>query len=417
MGAAGDMLMAALLELVPDSEAFIARMNSLGLPNVRITYEPAVKCGIQGTKVRVYVGSEEETSHDAGPASMSAHTHDDHHHPHHEDGGFGHAHLKTHSHEGGHVHYTYGDICTLIGGLGLPETVKSDALAVYRLLGDAEAAVHGVPIENIHFHEVGSLDAVADIVGCSLLFHMLGADSITASPIHVGSGFVRCAHGILPVPTPATAYLLQGVPICGGKVKGELCTPTGAAILKHFVKRFGDMEPMCPEKIGCGMGTKNYDTANCVRVFLGSSEQDGDSVTELSCNLDDMTPEAIGLAVEILLDSGALDVFTTPIYMKKNRPAVMLTCLSRPDDAPTLSALMLRHTTTHGVRRHTCRRDVLACTLETVQTPYGLIRIKTASGYGTVKRKPEFEDVKSAAQRHGVPFSEVYAAALAASTT
>ena len=243
---------------------------------------------------------------------------------------------------------------------------------------------------------------------------MLGVGEIDASPVHVGSGFVRCAHGMLPVPVPATAHILKGVPIYGGKIQGELCTPTGAALLKHFVRRFGDMAPMAVTGIGYGMGSKDFEAANCVRAFLCDRPESPDTIVELRCNLDDMTPEAVGFATELLMDSGALDVFTTPITMKKNRPAILLTCLCRPDDKNEMTRLIFEHTATLGIRYQSMKREVLDYTLYPVSTPYGDIRIKTAAGFGVVKEKPEYEDVRAAALRNGVSFSEVYAAAVAA---
>ena len=252
------------------------------------------------------------------------------------------------------------------------------------------------------------MDAVADVIGCCLLIHLLGVTEITASPIHVGAGFVRCAHGVLPVPAPATANILKGVPIYGGKIKGELCTPTGAALLRHFVSRFGDMEPMSVNKIGYGMGAKDFEAANCVRAFLAEDGGRHEEIIDISCNLDDMTPEAMGSAYDVLFENGALDVYATPIYMKKNRPSYMLTCLCRPSETETLSKLMLMHTTTLGVRISACRRNKLSYTFNTVETVYGPIRIKSASGWGIHKDKPEYEDIKTAAQKSGVPFGEVY---------
>lgn len=258
------------------------------------------------------------------------------------------------------------------------------------------------------------MDAVVDIVGCCLLFHMLGVDRIEASPVHVGSGFVRCAHGVLSVPAPATAHILRGVPFYGGKIKGELCTPTGAALLRYFVKKFGDLEPMAVTKIGYGMGTKDFEVANCIRAFLSDHAESKDSVVEISCNLDDMTPEAIGYATELLMENGALDAYITPIYMKKNRPAMMLSCLCRLDNKDELSRLMLQHTTSFGIRYQTYKRDIMDITFYNVSTPFGDIRIKSGKGYGITKEKPEFEDVKAASIKHGVPFSQVYATAAAA---
>ena len=301
-------------------------------------------------------------------------------------------------------------------GLGLPDNVMADALGVYKILGEAEAAVHGTPLKEIHLHEIGALDAVADIVGCCLLVNMLGVTEIIASPVHVGSGSIRCEHGVLPVPAPAAAEILKNVPIYGGSIRGELCTPTGAALLKRFVTRFGEMPPMTIVNIGCGMGAKDFEAANCLRAFLCEDEvSDGgnrDSVCEISCNLDDMTPEAIGAVFESLLKHGALDVFTTPIMMKKNRQAVMLSCLCAEEKRGELSRLILRDTSTLGVRVTSCARDILSRALITVATEYGDIRVKRAQGFGVIKYKPEYDDVLKAAGRHNVPFTTVHNAAM-----
>ena len=241
---------------------------------------------------------------------------------------------------------------------------------------------------------------------------MINADQILASPIHVGSGTVRCAHGILPVPAPATAHILSGVPIYGGAIRGELCTPTGAALLKHFVTKFCDMPTLTVEKVGYGMGNKDFEAANCIRAFLGETMGNNDQIIELVCNLDDMTPEAIGFALEILLENGALDVFCTPIQMKKNRPAVMLTCLCKEKEKANLVSLILLHTTTLGIRERRCERNILQYQIQTISTRYGKIRIKTANGYGITKSKPEFDDVRKAAKEYNVSFESVFREAL-----
>jgi len=392
MGAAGDMLLAALLELLPDRDAFLTRLNSLGLPGVRYAAESAVRCGITGTHMAVTVHGEEE------------HSHDHHAHDHHHDHGHHHEHEHEHHHEHTHHHHsTLADIRHTIGHLPVSDSVKEKACAVYQRLADAESRVHGQPVEAVHFHEVGAWDAVADVVGVCMALEELKPERILASPIHVGSGNVRCAHGILPVPAPATALLLQNVPIHSGEIRGELCTPTGAALLTEFVSDFGPMPPMRVKAIGYGMGTKEFPMANCVRAHWGETDADHGEVTELSCNLDDMTAEAIGFAQEILLQAGALDVFTTAIGMKKSRLGVMLTCICRTEDAPAMAERMLRHTTTWGVREQTCRRYTLPRTVETVQTPYGSIRIKRSGG----KAKAEYEDAAAAARAHGVTLAEV----------
>ena len=431
MGAAGDMLMAALLELHPQPEEFLQTMASLGLPGVEITAKKAVKCGIQGTHVSVRVHGQEEDEalahgHAHDHCHDHAHTHDhehdhghEHHHHHDHDHAHGHEHGNdhehdhhhdhghTHGHEKGHFHDTVAEIEALIDTLSLPEAVRADAKAVYRLIAGAESTVHGHSVEQIHFHEVGSLDAVADVVGVCLLMHQLAPDTVAASPVHVGSGQVRCAHGLLPVPAPATALLLQGVPIYGGSIQGELCTPTGAALLKHFVKAYGPMPAMVPTASGYGMGTRDFPAANCLRATIGESGGDSDEVMELCCNLDDMTGEAVAFACEALLEAGALDVWTAPITMKKGRPAVLLTCLCRSADAETLTAAMLRHTTTLGVRRRTWERRVLQRRVETADTVYGPMRRKISEGEGLRREKWEYEDLAAAARERGVSLQEV----------
>ena len=308
MGAAGDMLTAALLELTGDKQAFLDRMNALGLPGVRVDAEPSVKCGITGTHMHVTIDGAEEEPGDDGHHSHEHEHHDDHDHPHdhdhhnHEhDHEHHHDHGYPHDHDHGHHHHaSVKDIDGIIGGLDVSEKVKADARAVYALIADAESRVHGRPVTEIHFHEVGTMDAVADVVGVCLLMEALAPEQVIVSPVHTGSGQVRCAHGILPVPAPATALILEGIPSYGGQVKGELCTPTGAALLKHFADRFGNRPVMAVEAVGYGMGKKDFDQANCVRAFLGESEGVKETVTKLECNLDDMTGEDLGFAEEQL---------------------------------------------------------------------------------------------------------------------
>ena len=274
------------------------------------------------------------------------------------------------------------DINRRIALLPVDDAVKAHAQAVYALIAQAEAHAHGVPVEQIHFHEVGELDAIADIVACSMLMEELRPKQVVVSPIHVGSGQVRCAHGILPVPAPATAYILRGIPFYGGAIRGELCTPTGAALAAHFATDFGPMPVMTVEKIGYGMGKKDFPAANCVRAFWGETGGLADEIVELTCNLDDMTAEAMGFAMEILRERGALDVFATSIQMKKSRPATMLTCLCRPEDHDRMARLMLEYTTTIGVRSSRCTRHIMRTGRRRVTTPYGDLDVKTATGYG-----------------------------------
>ena len=295
--------------------------------------------------------------------------------------------------------------------LCLPEAVKTDVLAVYGLIAQAESHVHGVPVEDIHFHEVGTMDALADVAAVCLLLHRLAPGEIVASPVCVGSGQVRCAHGLLPVPAPATAYLLQGVPAYGGAVREELCTPTGAALLKHFASRFCEMPVMTTQAVGYGMGTKEFEAANCLRAFWGDTAETGGQVAELSCNVDDMTAEDMAFAMETLLKAGALDVWAAPVTMKKSRPGTVLTVLCREGDRAEMAALLLRHTTTIGVREHLCRRYTLTRTQDTVDTLYGPVRRKTSQGYGVTRSKYEYEDLARIADAQGLSLAEVRALA------
>ena len=374
MGAAGDMLTAALLELHPDREGFLQKLNGLGIPGVTFIAERSTKCGINGTHIRVAVHGEEETEH----------MHDHHHH-----------------------HGSMEDIRSIVSRLRIPTTVKLDILAVYEEIAQAESHVHGVPVEQIHFHEVGTMDAIADITAVCLLIHELKLDQILASAVHVGSGQVRCAHGILPVPAPATAQILRDIPIYGCSIKGELCTPTGAALLKHIVDEFGDMPAMKVKTIGYGMGKKDFERANCVRVLLGETQEKPEGIWELNCNVDDMTGEQIGFALEILMELGALDVFTIPIGMKKSRPGILLTVLCKEADKEKMVSLIFKHTTTLGIREKFCSRYTLRRKVETVGTPYGVIRKKVSAGYGIQRSKYEYEDVACAAKANNLSIAQV----------
>lgn len=269
MGAAGDMLGAALLELFENREGMVEALNRIGIPEVRFEALRVEKAGIFGTRlsVRIHGAEEAEVSDD-----NHAHHHDHHHCHHHDhDHEHEHDHGDEHEHPHHHAHRGMTEIRSIIEGLSVSEKVKTDALAVYRLIADAESKAHQVPVAQIHFHEVGAMDAIADIVAVCCMIEKLSPDQIVVSPIHLGSGVVRCAHGVLPVPAPATAEILLGVPTYGGEIDGELCTPTGAALLKYFASRFGPQPPMVTERIGYGMGKKNFRIANCVRAFYGVS--------------------------------------------------------------------------------------------------------------------------------------------------
>lgn len=476
MGAAGDMLTAALLELMPDKEAALAKLNAMGIPGVVFEAEPSAKCGITGTHMRVLIHGEEEGAvpcghthehhHDHAHEHHHEHEHDHVHEHHHEHEHHAHAHAHEHVQEDAHchdsdahdhahhhehdahhhAHHGMVEIRRLIAELAVSETVKEKVLAVYQSIAEAESKVHGAEVDQIHFHEVGSMDAVADVTAVCLLMELLAPEQVIVSPIHVGSGTVLCAHGRLPVPAPATALILEGMPIYGGSVQGELCTPTGAALLKTFADSFGPMPPMTVAKTGYGMGTKDFEQANCLRAMLGESftmndtgskmqtgqDAEGENtgsrgaagkdtetenpaaregrITEISCNLDDMTGEDIAFAAERILQAGALDVFTESISMKKGRPAVKLTVLARPEDEERLAGEIFRHTSTIGVRIHTDRRYELARRSEQRKTPLGTIEVKISEGFGVRKEKIEFASLKQIAETSGKRLAEVRAA-------
>ena len=402
MGAAGDMLLASLAELTGDVKACEDKLNSLGIPDVTYEFEKSVKCGIEGTHAHVAVHGVEEDEH------MHDHHHEEHHHEHthedhahtHEHEHHDHDHHHEHEHEEHHHHHTHmSDIENIINGLNVSDKVKADALAVYGLIAEAESKAHGKPVTDIHFHEVGTMDAVADIVGVCVLLEQIGADKIVVSPLATGFGQVRCAHGILPVPAPATASIIEGIPTYSGDVEGELLTPTGAALLKHFAGSFGTRPVMAIEKTGYGMGKKDFAKANMLRTFIGEADNESDKVVEMKFNVDDMTGEEIGYATGVLMDNGALDVFTTSVYMKKNRPGILFTVLVKLEDKEKFAKLIFENTTTIGIRYNEMERFKLKRREEKVMTKFGEVSFKVSEGFGVTKTKPEYDDVKGIADK------------------
>ena len=400
MGAAGDMLTAALLELVPDREGFLRRINGLGIPGVTVEAEKKLKSGITGTHITVKIDGEEEGEHE------HAHAHD---HEHEHDHAHDHDHGHEHEHEHGHAHHHHtgmSDIRRIVSGMDISEKVKGDILAVYNIIAEAESHVHSEPVEQIHFHEVGDKDAIADITAVCLLMDELRPDEIIASPVCTGSGHVHCAHGIMPVPAPATAYILRGVPSYSGGISSELCTPTGAALIKHFVGKYGEMPVMRTEAVGYGMGKKDFDQVNCVRAMIGEAEDRTDVVLELSANVDDMTAEAVGFAMDRLFEAGALEVFTVPVGMKKSRPGILIKVMCREDDREKMLQLIFKHTSTIGVREVMTRRFILDRRIEEYDTPYGKVHIKKSAGYGVSRLKCEYDDIAEIARKEGMGMKE-----------
>lgn len=394
MGAAGDMLTAALLELCPHKDGIIKKLNSLNIPGVHYEREIMKKSAICGTHMHVIVnGSEEECGHE----------HEEGHH--------------EHSH---HHHISMSDIGEIVSKLNTSEKIKKQILDVYNIIADAESRVHGEPVSQIHFHEVGNMDAIADVAAVCILINELNIGKIVVSPVHTGSGFVMCAHGKLPVPAPATALILEGVPYYSDGLKGELCTPTGAALIKYFADDFSDMPAMVVEKTGYGFGKKEFERLNCVRALLGTAFQSSevtsecdnscektDKVVELACNIDDMTAEEIGFATEKILEAGALDVYTISAYMKKNRPGTVICCLCHEDEREKFAKIMFKYTTTIGVRQYNCDRYILSRKTENIETDYGNVRVKKTSGYGVEREKMEYDDLSNIANKRQKSVFEV----------
>ncbi len=426
MGAAGDMLSAALLELFTESERqeVLTKLNSLGIPKVHFEAEPSVKCGITGTHMSVRVDGVEEGEEAHG----HVHEHD-------------HGHEHEHNHGGHtHTHNSMTGIAHIINDhMQLDDKLREDIMAVYGLIAEAESHVHGVPVSEIHFHEVGNMDAVADVTAVSLMLSMLKPDRIVVSPVNTGSGKVRCAHGIMPVPAPATAYLLQGVPSYDNGIKGELLTPTGAALIKHFADSFGDRPAMTIERVGYGMGKKDFEAANCVRAILGEAadsaragngvgsvataadnakhscdaepeitgaDETPGTVLELAANIDDMSAEELGFAFDELLKAGALDVWTEPIFMKKQRQGVLLKVLCSEGMRDKMVSAIFRYTSTIGVRESIMHRYILKRELREYDTEFGKVRAKHVTGYGADRAKLEYDDLAAIADRQHISIAK-----------
>lgn len=311
-------------------------------------------------------------------------------------------------------HRTLPDIEALIDGSDLSPEVRRTSLAVFRRLARAEAKVHDRPLTAVHFHEVGAVDALVDIVGAAICRHSLAVDAVWAAPVELGGGFVSCAHGRLPVPAPATVALLEGIPTTRGAVRAETTTPTGAAILAELADRFTATPAFVVERTGYGIGHRDTDLPNVLRVHLAETATVAEGASRrparlLQCNIDDMTAEMLGVALDVLLASGAMDVFFTPILMKKNRPATSLSLLCAPEDEARFKALLFRHTTTLGIKSFSLEKTELATALARVDTPLGPVTVKQALLDGRVIRsKPELEDCRALAARHGLPLSEIY---------
>ena len=422
-GISGDMFLGALIDAgVPPRllEETVAALNV----GARLEISRVVRSGISATKVDVWVDGEKDMPREEYWAKQEQ---QEHRHSH--DHGHGHEHHHDHQHSSEsdgslvrtpppHSHSHHRDLTEIreiIGKAAISDSAKKTAVAIFEALGTAEAKIHATSIEKVHFHEVGAVDAMVDIVCASVGAEALGVDEIVCSPLNVGGGSVKCAHGTFPVPAPATVELLKGAPVYSSGVQAELVTPTGAAIVKVLAKRFAAFPEMQIKKSGYGAGTREFPgLPNVVRLTIGESaskpaaKTESDTVAVLEANLDDLNPQVFGYVMDRLLEEGALDVFGMPVQMKKNRPGTLLTVLCKPEDASKLSHLIFTETTTLGVRRRDEVRETLARRWENVRTQWGEVRIKIASMNGTVTNyAPEYEDCRRIATEHHVPLKKV----------
>jgi uncharacterized protein (TIGR00299 family) protein len=429
-GASGDMVLGALLDLGLPLEALRAALGSLDIEYGGISAERVLRAGVSATRFRA--NAEERLAH-AGQVPSPAHR-DAASHEHHAHSPGSHVHAPDnrhdhgqhdhrdhdhgdheHAHEASHSHHSLKDIARYIERSALSRTGKDRALALFEKLAQAEAAIHDVPIERIHLHEVGALDSIIDIVGAVFGMEWLGADEVIVSPLNVGSGTVWCAHGEFPVPAPATARLLAGVPIYAGAVANELVTPTGALLMTSYARSFGALPPMRVKQIGYGAGSRDFAKhPNVLRVLVGegASSEETERVIVIECEIDDMNPQLFGPLMERLYADGALDVFYAPVQMKKNRPGTLVTVISPLDRREALSAVLFTDSTTIGVRYQEVLRERLAREVRTVDTPVGAIRFKVATRDGRVLNvAPEFEDCAKAAAERGMSIKDVQALA------
>lgn len=385
-GAAGDMILGALLDAGLPFDALRAALGSLALEGYDLAADRVLKAGLTATKFRVLENDGAQAGSPSGPS--------------------------------GHAHYHLRDIRAAIDRSALSATGKARATGMFTRLAEAEAAIHGTTLERVHLHEVGALDSIIDIVGAVFALEWFAADRIVVSPMNTGNGMVKTAHGVFPVPAPATLRVLGDAPVYSNGTPLELLTPTGALVLTEYASSYGPVPAMRISGIGYGAGDRDLpDTPNVVRVLVGEADaaQSAMAVTVLACEIDDMSPQLFGALMDRLYAAGALDVFYQPVQMKKNRPGTLMTVVCRPQDRGTLSDLVFRETTTIGIRVQEMRRDCLDRAHVAVATPWGEVRIKVARRDGRVlNAQPEFDDVARVAAAHDVPVKTVHAHALKA---
>ena len=412
-GISGDMTLSALIDLGADINYIREHLKKLPIDPFSLNIKIVDKKGISSKQLdlRFDVTDSEGQNHSLSHVHDQVHTHEhSHDHGHTHDNGHEHSHGNgNHNHL--HSHRKASTILQMIENSELPFRVKERSLAVFRVIAEAEGKIHGMDPEEVHFHEVGAMDSIIDIIGVCLALESLNIDKIIASPVPTGHGKIMIAHGLYPIPAPATAELLIGVPLSDFHVKGELTTPTGAGFIKALVDEYGNMPPLAMEKIGYGAGKKDFEHPNVLRVVLFHVEEtlQREPITILECQLDDFTGEAMGFMMEKALNQGALDVYFTPVTMKKSRPGTLITILTKPENAFALEELLLRETSTFGVRKSDWSRRILSREFKLIQTEYGKISVKIGLLEDEIiKIYPEYEDVKKAANQYNIPFAEVY---------
>ncbi|WP_320007258.1 nickel pincer cofactor biosynthesis protein LarC [Maridesulfovibrio sp.] len=416
-GISGDMNLAAMIDLGVDPEVVKTELAKLGIEDefsLKISRDS--RKGIFGTRVDVELAHAHHHNHDGEHTQPHGHSHEEHTHcGHHHEHGHGHGHSHhDHNHSHHHEHRNLKDIEEMISSSSLSNKVKATSLAIFKRVAEAEAKIHGSTLYEVHFHEVGATDSIIDIVGAAVCFHELEIDAVWSSAIELGGGFVDCAHGKMPVPAPATSEILAGKPTTQGAVPKETTTPTGAAILAELVDNFSESPRMIVQKTAYGIGHRDNEIPNVLRVQLAKVEEQASSLPMvpsrmLQCNIDDMTGEMLGAALEQLMEDGAMDVHFTPIVMKKNRPATTLSLLCSAEDEEKFKRLIFKHTTTLGIKSIDIEKTVLGISFDKLETPLGTVTMKNAILDGKIVRsKPELEDCRALAKQHGIPLSEVY---------
>lgn len=422
-GISGNMFLGALLDAGFPFEVLKQELHKLQLGEYELIYKKVNKLGIEATYFNVLLPEEHEHHHEEQHCHEG---HGDHHHEEHAHGEHGHHHHhgehahEEHHHSGhvhGHVHHhehrNLHDIMHIINGSGLSAAIKEKAGSVFKAIAVAEAKVHGKTVEEVHFHEVGAIDTIIDIVGCLLGLEYLQIEKIYTGTVTTGYGFVECAHGLMPVPAPATAELLQQVPQQKGVVEKEMTTPTGAALLKVLAEFAAELpSDFASEQIAYGAGSRDVQIPNVVRMYVGNTAEHGEKIVEASCNIDDASGEVLAYTAAKLLQNKALDAWLEPIIMKKGRPAVKLVFLAEVHDLPALEQIVFAETTTLGIRYHVVERSVLERKFITVATAYGIVKVKCGFYQGkAVSIAPEYADCQAAAQKTQMPLKCVMEAA------